>query len=834
MMKKNCEKGFTLIEIMVALVILTTVILVYIGTFGNISKALYSSKAKTLATNLAQEKINILKSLSYYKLLITVSPAYFTDFSPAIPYDTQYYPRETILEGGISFERMTYVQVVQEINGELQTFSPTTPEAGMKLITATVVWREGGSKKKIQIRSVAANPDTKRYNAVVNGNVKKAGTSTNIPDAAVSIVENATWMNMTDTSGNYAITLLNGNYTIMASAWGYFSQSIPLSIGPSQTTTINFELAPMSSGTVVGEVWLNDHIVISQVVASTETAGTNQEYVELFNPTTYTWQIAISSIPIIGLKYQVQDLPAPADIPINYISSAIQSKCYYLIANTVTVNACGITRTADAVFSSTTNAIKCREDDNIGCGGIGIYYISDNSWIDVVGWDWNSGAKTAPIFETDGKNEFSGFEKGEQLVRRSRPSEVIEGIGRCYDSNNNNIDFISPKPLIYPPKNSSNSEPVASGVPVEAFVTASDGLSAGTVARLVGSPPASKFELTSVATGTWIVIISTDDKCLEISNVTIIPNGLVGVPNSATTPVWEVAGCTCAFILSENMSQGYISGKVTAALGNVISPPIKVNAGFVTEYVNSAGYYFIKLGTGTYNVTANPENYNPNYITATKDNIEIRQGEIISGIDFSLSQGGKVTGLTTRDGVNPVPDIVFTAQDVDGWTRGESISETDGRFQIINLSTGVYYIQPILSSKESSVPSKSTVTITIGCSVFSSTFTITGTLGKIAGTVTSSGELIKTGVLLIASTQTIAGIPPALSIATLSGDPYFVSNSNENGTYSIEVIGNGSLSYKVYAYYPTFSGSNIVIISSSIANITVQPGQTTSGVDFPW
>ncbi|HNW44123.1 MAG TPA: prepilin-type N-terminal cleavage/methylation domain-containing protein, partial [Elusimicrobiales bacterium] len=53
--------GITLIEVMVSLVILTVGIVALMGTFGNIQKAVQLSKNRTLAANLAQEKMQILK-----------------------------------------------------------------------------------------------------------------------------------------------------------------------------------------------------------------------------------------------------------------------------------------------------------------------------------------------------------------------------------------------------------------------------------------------------------------------------------------------------------------------------------------------------------------------------------------------------------------------------------------------------------------------------------------------------------------------------------------------------------------------------------------------------
>ncbi len=839
-MKNQKIKGITLIELIVVILIVSTVIITFVGIFGNISKSIFYSRARILATNLAQEKVNILRSYIYYRLLITTAPSYLADFSPAVPYDTGYYPPEDVLQGGINFKRYTYVQIANEENGEIKTYDPTSGDTGMKLVTVTVVWQHSGEKKKVQIKTIVSNPEFIQYNAQVKGNIKRQGTMMNIQNATVLIGENATWSDKTDAQGNYSINLIHGDYHLVCSAWGYFPESVLISIGPNKTITQDFELTPMSSGTVYGYVWYNDHLVISQVVASIEYDGFRQEYLELFNPTTYTWQVVVGTTPIIGVKYQGIGVggnpdPPPQNIDLVYYTTEIPPSSYYLIANTNTITASGVTRNADALFVS-TNVIKCLEDDSEPAGAIGIYYTSNNTWIDLVGWDWNNGGKSAPLYETDGINQNIGFEKDEQYIRRSSTSGVISGIGRCYDSNNNEIDFID-TPLTYPPRNSSDSEPIVAGVPLDgAIITCNDGLSGGTTAYLVGSPPVSHFNLVTVATGTWTVVAVHNNRFLEISSVVVLADTLVGIPSSTTVPSWSVAGHH-SLILNQEITDGFISGRVSDVNGTVIIPPITVKAGSYQTTVNFAGYYFLQVSTGIYNVVANPDNKDTRYVSQIRENIEVKKGQITSGVDFMLSQGGKISGFVTRDGINPIPDIGMIAIDSNDLVRGEGISDVNGRFQIINLTTGTYYVKPVLSSKETSIPERSTCTVTVGSTIFAGTFTVRGVLGRIEGTVSDSGNPIKTGVLLIATTSTITGSPPALSVQTLTGASYFVNSSFEDGTYYLEVIGSTTTPYNVYAYYVVFSTSQPdvpVIRTKSQSNIYVNQGEEKEGVNFSW
>jgi len=834
----NTKKGVTLVEFIVGILIISLVILIFAGSFGNISKALLASKAKTLATNLAQEKIQILRQMPYHKILVTPSPSYNTEFSPPISYDTEYFPPEDIFEGGMRFTRYTYVYPVQEVDGKLEPISPTSPDVGMKCIEVSVVYPTAYGKKVVRLRTVEANPDFTAFRGVIQGNVKDKVTLLNLSDVLVIVAENIGCRDYTDTNGNYLIKVSYGNYTVVASKRGYFTGLQQVSVG-ANPRTVNFELQPMSSGTVFGYVWMNDRILISQVVGSTKNAeGFSQEYVELYNPTTFWWQMAKSEYEgVIGLKYQSTGDITISSVPLRYINLSIPPFSYYLIANTTTVTVAGVTVTADAVYSTSAvgslNIIKTREEDGeqFAGGGVGIYYISSDQWIDIVGWDWNEGARKAPIYETDGIDQVLGLGIDEQYVRKVSTWGVVSGWGNAYDSDNNNKDFVEyRKPLQIPPRNSSYSLPPLTGRPaIGAYVSANDGLSTVTNTYSVGTPPVAYFELVSVATGTWSVFISSNEKVINIDNVIVQAGGRTGVLNSNTNP-----SAYSPFFYSQlqNVAQvGFISGKVVNALNQPLSN-IKIVAGGSEAYTNTFGRYLLAISTGVYSVTANPGNLNPQYVYQTIDNVEVKRGVITSGIDFVLSQGGRVTGFVSRDKVNPLPGIVVQAQSQEGFVYGEDVSDNAGKFMIPNLSSGTYYIKPVLSSKEISTPSVSTVTVSAGVTVFAGTFTITGALGKISGVVKYQGQPIQSGVLIIATTIAFT-VPPTLSTSTLTGPAYFITNSYEDGTYKLEVIGSTTTRYRIYGYYPIYDATGKpTILSTTLTNIQVLPGQEVTNVNL--
>jgi hypothetical protein len=418
----------------------------------------------------------------------------------------------------------------------------------MKSITVTVVWYQGDDAKKLQVRSIASNIETTMTNSIFYGAVTNSATSAGIGGATVMMAENVGYADTTNTSGNYSINLSPGAYTMYASARGYYPQYRMVSIAANQSLPQNFPLIAMGSGTVRGTAWINSHPVISQVVASTENmTGFCQEYVELFNPSTTTWTMAtISSSAILNLAYARYGDTGPTIIALDYYKFTIDPGRYYLIANTPIVSAGGVSRRADATYSA-TNALYpdiIKADSGV-CGGggdadtVGLLWATTNNDIDVVGWNKTTtghanppGRETSPIVQSD------GFTHNEQFVRRTSTNSTIgTGIGRAYDTDNNSVDFIVASPIQYPPRNSTDSEPIVSGRPAYgAYVSATDGLSETVTAQPVGSPPYAEFQLVSVATGTWTVIIASDSYSLEISSVIVTPSATTRIPNAVTTP----------------------------------------------------------------------------------------------------------------------------------------------------------------------------------------------------------------------------------------------------------------------------------------------------------
>jgi hypothetical protein len=266
-----------------------------------------------------------------------------------------------------------------------------------------------------------------------------------------------------------------------------------------------------------------------------------------------------------------------------------------------------------------------------------------------------------------------------------------------------------------------------------------------------------------------------------------------------------------------------------------ISPAIKVTNSENETYAKTTdGKYILQVSPGENNIVANPDNLNPNYVSISSNNVYVDAGEIKSGVDFILYPGGRISGFITRDGVNALPGIAIIISDTAEITKDQQISGLDGRFTSNVLSTGTYVIDPVVDSKSSVNPSSYTVTISLsGKTYFSSTYTVTNALGYISGSVKYQSDPVKTGALIVVTTKTITS-PPDLNTSLLSGTPYYITSSNEEGNYLAEVRQSTNPKYNVYAFYTLPNQSGYSIISATQTNISVLAGSTTYNVNFSW
>ena len=856
----RARAGVTLVELLIAMAVLTIGIAGLVQSFSFIQKAVQMSKNKSLASNLAQEKMQILKQKTYYEVLVTTDPSHDSvDFAPeVVDYDTGFFPPEIITEAGVVYTRYTYVQSLREDSGVMGTIAPDLPDAGMKRITITVVWGYGNAKRKLTLRSILANPDTVMSNAVFNG-VVQTTMSVPIGGSLVQLVENPACGDTTDSAGinagKFFITTTPGTYTLIATAPGYYTGYKSYVIAAGETkANITMNLSKIATGRVTGYPWLRDHLVISQVMGSTiSPAGIDQEYVEVFNPTDHTWTMTGA----VGLKFQRAGDPEKA-IQIDYRSgsSSIEKNKYYLFASTGNITVNGVTVKADAVWSASNsitdfkhfardqNIIPVEEDAGLdscwteGGGALELYNISDGSTLDRVGW--SKSTQAAPFYEgvpITASPSTNGLYRGELYARMTNTGDtagVTWSFGPAYDSNNNNVDFVDYIQDIGVPVHNtfSSSQTVISGTPaIGAVVSCADGLSASTEALSLGGsgvPAYAYFSLVNVSTGSWTVLISSGLYKLE-QTINLVNGG--DAYNFPSTATW----------LSQINDRGIISGRVLDALGQPIpTPTIYVTSGGADSTIAdpSTGKYNLRVAPGVVDIVANPTVVGSpsSYVSASSNSIAVNVGEVHSGTDFVLYQGGRLNGFISRGNNTPLPGVTVAIFDEYGVARDQQVSDAYGDFTSVVLSTGLYTVEPSLGKLESTNPVTSTVTVTMAGNPFCSTFTVAGAMGTISGSVKFHGKPIQTGVLIVVSTKTLGSppLPPDLSSNTLTGSPYYLVSSMENGTYTLDVRGSTNPPYYVNAFYPVPTGNTAVPISSTTSNVVVNAGATTTGVDFSW
>ena len=574
----------TLVELLIATALIGIGVIAAVGSFKGITQSIQASKGRSLAANIAQEKVQILMQKSYYEILVTTAPNYVVEPSSTIAYDPGYFPPEVLNEGGMQFTRYTNIQVAQENSGAIQILPPETPDTGMRQITETVIWHTDSGDRFLTVQNVINNPSTVMANAVLLGVVKDAN-GVGIANGLVDAAENIGWRDNTDNLGNYLIHLSPGSLTFQASAPGYYPAIIPLSIAPNTTTTQNFTLSPISSGTIKGSAWLNSHLVISQVVASTGPSN-SQEYVEIYNPSTTTVLMGTNATNTTANVWVVA-----ADVSGNlqskpqlyYMHTTAPATSYYLISNTwdgayacqsLTINGTAVTPDACWLYAQAPNhLLQCNPLPiaGTGCpsallngGGVGLGTNGGTVWTgavttgyDAVGWTGNG---TPTIYESvplTPPTSPNGLQPGEEFIRRIDTGPTMNATtGNAYNSSNNSVDFFGGN-TAFAPRNSASSYLPTTGAPAAgAVISVTDGLSLPSSTTITGNPPYAQFLIPGVATGTWSVFADSVAASAEVDNVIVLGNSTTTVNN---------------IILSTTGVMGMVNGKVLDATNTPIA-----------------------------------------------------------------------------------------------------------------------------------------------------------------------------------------------------------------------------------------------------------------------
>ncbi|MBI5631452.1 MAG: carboxypeptidase regulatory-like domain-containing protein [Elusimicrobia bacterium] len=849
----HCKRGMTLVEILVAISILTVGVIGFMGAFKYISKSIHLSRTTTLASNLAQEKVETLKNLSYYKLLISTSSSVDTDFSPGLTYDNSNYPPETISIGGITFTRYTYVALAQIDSDIISTVTYTYPDTGMKQITVHVKWREGAVNKKVYLTNLLENPNVSPLDTSISGTISKTGGGA-LAGAVVRAEQNPDYNAVSDASGGYSFQVYHGSYTVRASSAGYYDAVSPQVYAARGTpASASLTLTAIGTGTVAGNAWISSNVVISQIVAGTNTVvgdGSTQgvEYVELFNPTTHSINIGsgASYNLYVGYKRHAADGGSNfcgTDEPMTFVSTYVASGKYYLIANATSFYVAGVQVAADAYWDSSLYDDRIRSAQS-GCLYLTLDCSDSASRIDSVGWT-NNGGSSPPSDCTEGTAISlagqGGLATANQLVRISSPLLVSDDYGKAYDSNNNLTDFLYPyagfSGISYRPYTMSNSsQTVISGIPaVGASIAASDPYSGSAIATAayVSSGTLSilyaPFSFVGVTTGTWNVVIASGSFYADVATVTVVQNSTTSIPNAATVNPWRVSN-VYAVMMDTSSLNGFVRGLVTDVNNNKLSG-IQVLAGGVTKTTGANGTYFASVASGTVIVIANPNNTDPAYVQVIAMPT-VNTGQITDQ-DFILTKGGALQGYLTS-GTSPLPNFVVTAN-ISGSQYGSGTSNTSGYFTIRNLSTATYTVQPVLEAGQDSSPNTITATVSSTATVFIGTFTVSGAFGNIIGSVTVNGSILTSGSLVLASTAALASSPPPIVASSAPAQaPVYAVSSLADGTFELPVRGNSTYFLSVYVPVVATNGTTVTITTKTYSTIFVSPSaDKTQNISVP-
>jgi hypothetical protein len=870
------QAGSTLTELIVATVIMSVGILGLFSSFRFITRSVFVSRGQTLANNLAQERVEYLKNINYYGLLVTTTSATDNSFTPGLEYDTVSYPPEIISIAGINFTRYTYVNMAQVDNDLITDVGSNYPDTGMKLITVHVVWTDNGVRKKWSLRNLLENPYVNPLDATITGTITKAAGGGGLQGAVVSVEQNPDWNATTDASGNFNFKVYHGTYSVRASSAGYYDAiSTAQVVAKGGSKSYGLSLVQIATGTVAGIAWHNPDLVFTQVVANTFTFVANGdevevEYFELFNPTTYAMNIGDNggTYPKPFTFWYYDDLGdtrylawTNADPPSwtrqHYISTYIAPGSYYTVSNSsyFCVNSTWVH--ADMYYYNTaaggaarTEHIDLIKNDRAG----GLYLMRyPYSWgsnpSDVIGWADNDTAFPAvyegtPIPDIGAGNDGLGTPPGKQIVRVSSPLANMEDIAwyaRTYDSGSNARDWLytyagGPSFFFSPYTMRHGTWPVITGKPAHgAFVSAGDinSNSTQTLTAYVSSNalqlPYAPYVLRGVSTGTWEIGFAYatgwpfyQTVMNSITSVTVTQNAIKSVPTAVSTPSWKAYNQFHVHLTSQS-GMGFVRGTVRGGPGNGPLANIRVEGGGSARLTGSNGQYFMAVTSGAVNLIANPNNLNGAYIQSIQP-VTV-SSSAITVQDFSLSLGGRITGYATS-GTTPLSNVVFIALK-DGSQAGTGTTDASGNFTIRNLSTATYTVEPVLEVGQDVNPNDKLVVMTTTGAWFSSTFTVSGAFGNIYGTVSDAAGLLTSGALLVASTSSISSTPPAVVGSSAPAmTPYYMVSSKADGTYTMPV--RGSNTYYLSVYVPIISGASVSITTKTYSGIYVSPSVTTT------
>ncbi len=178
---KNRETGFSLLEVLIALIVLAVGLISVAKFQGTIIKSGSLAKARTVATHLAQEKLDDLRN---YEVLITTDPTTFAIVGCNVAGKMRYYCIANNAGGALASGTSTVANVAYTRTWTVQDYyfaataagkTPNTaavtnyapaapiiapPYPDYKLVAVTVAWADqDGSAQSVVLSSVISAAD---------------------------------------------------------------------------------------------------------------------------------------------------------------------------------------------------------------------------------------------------------------------------------------------------------------------------------------------------------------------------------------------------------------------------------------------------------------------------------------------------------------------------------------------------------------------------------------------------------------------------------------------------------------------------------------------------
>ncbi|MFA6316715.1 MAG: carboxypeptidase-like regulatory domain-containing protein, partial [Elusimicrobiota bacterium] len=490
--------------------IMTVVAIGGMASFQFITKAIHRSRTRTLANNLIQEKMEVMKNYSYFGLMVTTHTT--TNALHGIEYDDLAYPPETIAMWGYPvFTRAVHVAYAEMAGTQISTVSYAATDTGIKQITTYLMWEDGANTKLLTIKNLLANPAATGMDSGIRGTVTKALGGA-LEGAVVEVVGNANWTANTDSAGTYTFNVSKGTYSVICSSNGYYQQiKTNISAPRGGQGVADFSMVQVATGAFKTSVWISTGLVISQVCAGTgsytaagyrgpHVDGTEKdvEFIELYNPTTFTWTLDTGAFEIL---YAKQDWETPNEIPLTFTNNTIGPYQYFLIASTKPIVINGVSVEPDALYGDLqghgwdfwvwnyTNVMFEYIPtiwESAQPGALGIKW--NGSYLDRVAWKTGGLSPPAELTETVWPNDLptyaNGLKDGDVLVRQTEPGDVLIADGNAYDTDRNaaNVmymeNFVDDHAQLMTARNTSTWKAPVSGKPAHgALAAAPDGYS---------------------------------------------------------------------------------------------------------------------------------------------------------------------------------------------------------------------------------------------------------------------------------------------------------------------------------------------------------------------